>query len=123
MTKRHPNKYLPLYWEVTAGAVLKGEKPIEAAVRELKEETGLSVSESELIKVSKNIDDHCIILSYLVSLKSINPEITLEENETIAFQWIPFSQIHSFMLHTDFVYTSRKRIEDNIEFIKKHIDK
>ena len=121
VTKRHPNKFYPLYWEVTAGAVLKGEKPLEAAVRELKEETGLSVSESDLICVSKIINDHCFIVSYMVCIDSTQPVITLEDNETIAYQWIPFPQINSFINRADFVPTSRKRIINNLDFIHKNI--
>ncbi|HZK29302.1 MAG TPA: NUDIX domain-containing protein [Clostridia bacterium] len=38
----------PFVWEVTAGAIMKGETAEQGAIRELKEETGIAVTESDL---------------------------------------------------------------------------
>ena len=40
LTQRHPNKHFGLLWEASGGAMVAGEESIEAAQRELKEETG-----------------------------------------------------------------------------------
>lgn len=42
LTKRTPNKGFPNMWESTGGSALAGEDSLAAAVREVKEETGLS---------------------------------------------------------------------------------
>ncbi len=39
ITQRHPDKSYPLKWENTGGSILKGETPIQGAIRELYEET------------------------------------------------------------------------------------
>lgn len=44
ITRRSPNKTFPLKWETTGGAAKAGDNGITAALRELCEETGLSLS-------------------------------------------------------------------------------
>lgn len=41
ITKRSPNKGYPNMWEMTGGSALAGDSSLEAAVREVQEETGL----------------------------------------------------------------------------------
>ncbi len=43
LTKRSPNKGFPNMWEVTGGSALAGDDSLTAAVREVKEETGVSL--------------------------------------------------------------------------------
>ena len=43
LTKRTPNKGFPNMWECTGGSALVGDDSLTAAMREVKEETGLSV--------------------------------------------------------------------------------
>lgn len=43
ISKRTPNKFCPLLWECTGGSVLAGESSIEGALREVKEELGISL--------------------------------------------------------------------------------
>ena len=48
MTRRHPAKKAGGLWEFSGGGVLAGETTKQAAVREVREELGLAVAESEL---------------------------------------------------------------------------
>lgn len=43
LTKRSPNKGFPNLWETTGGSALAGEDSLTAALREVKEETGLTL--------------------------------------------------------------------------------
>lgn len=43
MTKRSPNKGFPNMWETTGGSALAGDDSLTAALREVREETGLSL--------------------------------------------------------------------------------
>lgn len=44
LTKRTPNKGFPNLWECTGGSALAGDTSLSAAVREMREETGLEIS-------------------------------------------------------------------------------
>lgn len=44
LTKRTPNKGFPNMWECTGGSALAGDTSLSAALREVREETGLTVS-------------------------------------------------------------------------------
>ena len=43
ITRRAPEKVKPLFWETTGGSALAGENSLTAALREAKEETGLTL--------------------------------------------------------------------------------
>lgn len=42
LTQRAPNKGYPLFWEATGGSAISGDDSLSAALRELREETGLA---------------------------------------------------------------------------------
>lgn len=44
LTKRAPDKMFPLTWECTGGSALAGEDSLTAAIREVREETGLKLT-------------------------------------------------------------------------------
>ena len=44
LTKRSPNKTFPLLWETTAGSAIAGDDSLSAALREVREETGLKLN-------------------------------------------------------------------------------
>lgn len=48
LCKRSKNESLPLEWSIPSGHMEEGELPIDAAIREFKEETNLSVNKDDL---------------------------------------------------------------------------
>ncbi len=46
ISKRTPNKHFPLLWECTGGSALAGEESLTAALREVKEELGITLDKS-----------------------------------------------------------------------------
>ena len=51
--RRTPHsKFFPNYWCIPGGKLEKNENPINSAIREIKEETGLKVKVTRLLEVS-----------------------------------------------------------------------
>lgn len=67
MTQRHPDKPWGLKWECSGGSVLAGESVIEGVQRELREETGIILSEDKLKYLGKTVmqDRRCIMHTFL----------------------------------------------------------
>ncbi|MBQ9747324.1 MAG: NUDIX domain-containing protein [Clostridia bacterium] len=59
LTQRSPCKGFPHLWECSGGSVLTGEDSLTAAVREIREETGLSVPPSDgvCVKTIRRVND------------------------------------------------------------------
>lgn len=96
LTQRHPDKDWGLLWECSGGGVLAGESSIEGAVRELKEEIGVEVTEAGLQLMGSLRTKHYFVDSYLyvadIDLKMLNLQkeevvdarlVTLEEFEAM----------------------------------------
>lgn len=91
LTKRSDDKDVyPGFWEASAGGAAKsGEEPLEAATRELLEETGLTADSMELVNVLfKDGGSHAMFYSYLAHVSGDKNRVTLQEGETTAFKWV-----------------------------------
>jgi len=129
ITQRHPDKTWGLYWEITGGSVVKGEKPLQAAVRELREETGIVVEEKDLIPIyvqngmglSGSVG---IFHSFLTFFDPEKQEICLQEGETVDWQLIPYEAYKEFVMSDRFTTGIRKRFlahqEQFDRMIKQH---
>ena len=100
----------PLMWEITGGSVLAGERPVEAALRELYEETGISKTESEIQEVY-SLADHPRKRLYHVYMVKVDRDtvIKLQDGETCDYRFIDFSQYEDFMHRQPFVKSEIRR--------------
>ena len=89
LTKRHPNKTWGLKWECSGGSVLAGESVIEGVQRELREETGITLSEDKLKYLGKTVmkDRRCIMHTFLGYVDS-EISITLQPEEVVDAKWV-----------------------------------
>ncbi len=89
LMQRDKRKQFGGTWEATAGgSALQGEAPLECAVRELREETGIvSSSLTELGQVISN-ENHSIYVEFLCITDCEKDSVTLQEGETSAYQWV-----------------------------------
>ena len=94
LTQRHPNKAWGLKWECSGGAIVKGESHLDGAIRELQEETGIQVSEKELMYLGKTVMEEyqCIMYSYLACLTD-DVELNLQPEEVIDAKWLETDEI------------------------------
>ena len=74
-------------WEATAGgSALQNETPLECAMRELYEETGI-VSDA-LTEVGRVIGSDTLYVEYLCVTDCDKNGVVLQEGETVAFRWV-----------------------------------
>ncbi len=95
LVKRHPSKDHGLTWGVPAGKLDPGETNIQAAVRELYEETGIVVDETDLdflktLYVKGTVD--FLFHMFFLDMDHKHP-ITLPKNELIESAWVPFKEV------------------------------
>ena len=82
-------KHLGGMWELSAGgAVQQGETPLIGALRELREETGLTVNDIKELKRIVHDDYHVLFVEYLCVTDCDKDLIVLQEGETVDYKWI-----------------------------------
>ncbi len=96
LTLRSPQKHLkPNLWESTSGSVHAGEDSMEAALRELQEETGI-VAASEEITFLGTVRKAAAFVDIFVVRKNFDlSEIVLQTDETVAAKWVTFPQLQA----------------------------
>ena len=87
--QRDARKHYGGMWEATAGgSALKGESPLQCAVRELYEETG--IRSDTLTEVGRVVDDeyHSAYVEYLCITDCDKSSVVLQEGETSNYRWV-----------------------------------
>lgn len=109
-TQRSRNKTYPLKWEVTGGSILVDETPPQGAVRELSEETGITVGEEELEPLYDVVDEkrHCIYHSYIARIAG-EVRIRLQEGETMDYRFLPYEDFKKLVKSERFVPSEQQR--------------
>ena len=87
--KRYPRKLYGGYYELTSGGSAKrGETAIEAARRELFEETGIRANELRLLakETDSEKSTHYAIYEYVTDMDK--DAIVLQDKETVGYRWV-----------------------------------
>lgn len=99
----------PGLWEAGAsGCVLKGESFIDAAKRELIEETGIISKNLKLIYSSTNTEMNAFYKVFLCNCNIDKNSIILQKGETINFKWISSKELIEFIGSKNFINPSPK---------------
>lgn len=90
LSQRHPDKQYPLYWECTGGAVLSGENSLQGAVREAKEELGITLAPElgKLIYQFRREDMQDFYDVWLFHADIDIKEMVLQKTEVVDVQWV-----------------------------------
>ena len=87
LMQRDPRKPWGGMWEATAGgSALAGETPLECALRELREETG--VIAADLAEVGRETGENTHYVEFLCVTGWDKKAVTLQEGETVDFKWV-----------------------------------
>lgn len=115
ITKRHPDEKWGGCWEYTGGSVVKGETPVEGALRELREETGIAVSAPDLHPVYVDAWPDAagigstIYHSFVVFFDPSEQVIQLQEGETVDYKLLPYERFKEVLMEDGFVDVVRDR--------------
>ncbi len=106
LMQRSDSKHHGGMWEATAGgSALKGETPIECALRELREETGIEAEDlTELGRVVHH-QNRAVYFEYLCVTDCPKTSIVLQEGETKAYKWVKRAEL--FAMTDDELVTNR----------------
>lgn len=105
ISKRTPNKHFPLLWECTGGSALAGENSLTAALREVKEEVGITLNKSSgmLYKTIKRTvySDFCDV--WVFNHNCSIDEVVLQPRETCDAMWASADKIKELIKEGKFV--------------------
>lgn len=94
LTLRSREKDLyPNLWENTSGSAVKGETSVQAALRELQEETGIAATEDEMTFLGTERKVYSFVDVYLVRKTMESDAIRLQEGETTAYKWVTLPEL------------------------------
>jgi len=93
MTQRHPNKKAGGLWEFTGGGVLAGETTKQAAVRELEEELGIQIDESELSLLEVYQQRNYFMDIFVVKKDVDTTMLVLQPEEVVDAKWVSHEEL------------------------------
>ena len=97
LTRRAKEKSSPGTWENSGGAALAGETSRQAIARELWEETGIRVPETEFELLESGRDGNTHYDYYCVRRDTPLSEIVLLPGETDAARWATFGEVRELI--------------------------
>ena len=89
--KRHGGQ-----WEASAGgSAIAGETPIQCAVRELYEETGITAENIREIGRERNARNRAVYVEFICITDVDKKNIVLQEGETSGYRWVDRDELLS----------------------------
>lgn len=93
VTQRHPDKKAGGLWEFSGGGVLAGETTKQAAIRELAEELGVHVEESELKLLEVYKHKNYFMDIYVVKKDLQLEKLILQPEEVVDAKWVSSDEL------------------------------
>lgn len=92
--KRSQNRMpMPGEWAATGGSVRSGENSRQAAVRELQEELGIRVKESEIRYVRRFVRKNSFTDVWYAGVDAVIPSLVLQTEEVQEAKWVSAEQL------------------------------
>lgn len=90
--RKKESSFEPQKWETPGGHVDVGETALEAAQRELEEETGITAKPKDLKFLGEHTGKDCFITYYTLTV-DVQPEVTLAGDEHDDYTWTPLTEM------------------------------
>lgn len=103
ITKRAPNKGFPNLWECTGGSAVAGDDSLAAAIREVREETGLTVAPENGTRVLEITDDGTHFDVWLFRQDFDLRDVVLQDSETTDAKFATPDEIRELRRNGKFV--------------------
>jgi len=116
VTKRvHSKLWWPDEWENTQGSVISGENARQAAVRELKEETGIVVNENTLMHIFDYIHENnpSIFVGFITFVDKNRIDIKMNTAEVAEYKFLRYEEFEDFIMKYNFVEWTKIRYMAN----------
>ena len=99
MSQRHPKKSFPLMWECTGGAVIAGEDSLTGAMREVKEELGVTLDRDKgVLFKSECQESHKVFYDVWLFQYDQEGPLVLQPEEVVAARWMNENEIRKCAL-------------------------
>jgi 8-oxo-dGTP diphosphatase len=92
------NDVLPEYWDIPGGTLEDGEDPSVGAIREIKEEAGLDISNVKLFFQKSNVDasKNKQFVTLVFHSKTSDTNVVINPEEHDAFTWIKSVDVSNY---------------------------
>lgn len=119
MQRSFEKEILPGKWEIGAGgSVLKGENKIQGALREVREETGITDGYLEEIYQVVHDGYKSIYCGFVFTTNCAKDSIRLQEGETIDYKWISSNELIDFYDDLPNSSSFKMRLKNYIDSIR-----
>ena len=96
LMQRDSRKHYGGMWEATAGgSALQGESPLDCAIRELREETGIRAEYLEEVGRVRAAERNTVYCEFLCVTDCRKDSVILQEGETSAYKWVTQDELLS----------------------------
>lgn len=95
-------KLMPNIWAVTSGSVIAGEDSLTAARRELSEELGISLPETEFRSLGRLVRRNSLCDVWLVRRNIAVPDMRFQREEVSQARWVTVDQLADMLRHRQF---------------------
>jgi len=116
ISQRHPSKNFPFFWECTGGSVQAGESGIDAATREVYEELGLVLNQSDAVLFHQTRRDEMQDFYDAWLFQSDVPitSLKLQATEVLEAKWVDMLTLYEMFLNNE--------LHPKLDYIDKVID-
>lgn len=109
---RRCGKYLPGTWQMVTGGIEQGETSVQAALREIHEETGLTpyaLYSADIVETfyMQNHDKITFVPVFVAFVENLNVRLSPKEHD--AYEWLPFEDAKN-----KFVWSEQQRVISHI---------